>query len=949
MNSITTQFLFYRGGGGDRREDGSWHELYFRRSVVPQGLEPAIFLAIFDTAEAMFFQKRSELQSALEHFSNTRAEFDCVQGVFFLRKKTLGILLSLYSNGKNALALKRLIEIAAEILGSFEAYGDAEDAVACVGAEAFERLAGEVEGAFHDGVGGDVPEEAALFAERNRIGKDAEFFVELLGKRTAGGFGLEGQHAGEVLHLAEGQRVLRMRGEAGVDDARDGRVRLQKTRNVQSGFFVSLHAQLQRVQAATNEPCVEGTERAAEVNQRTLTELGQRRATADDGATERVAVAVEIFRQRVDNVVGTECERAGGDGRGHGGIDDELGTGRMRDVGGGGDVGEAQDGIGGRFGPEQARVFAHGRGDRFKVRKIDGGDLDAEAGQGVPRQLGQARVADVAEHKMIARAQSAEQKARDGAHAGGETERVLAAFKAGEFFFERVHGGRGPAGVEIGRIGGEILGRKADRGRVGDKVGGENQRGLDGAMDWIGGLADVQGAGAEGIFLYFFFLRHGAILLVRQGYAGAEKRGAQGETRRKKLREGRSNRAPLRLNRQVMRRILLPLAVLCVPVCTMAQAPATATPAEALADAMAPFLATRQQPDDLTEADQRALALGRARAAEACVPMDAQTLEGRIPLELARLCLFGQRYEPARQAALRALHTVPETEQWEAHQLLAEAFLGLDNPVNAAIQLLAVEASGHFDPAAYRLMVRALDAGGVLQDRSMNELCHVQLTHALALLEQGKVLEDANDTIAPDQMMRDAYFSLSLLQVRHEATEATVEARLQKAAQLPALRALVGGRAMELPGARFAAAGKPVTVDRLQGTSLLVGKAPASRTIALTQDSWLLVSGALWLPGTEGRIAQLAQKVGNGPLLLVTSWEMQSATSHAEAMQQLRAFQKKVHQPILVVDAAQLGALFADVAPSALVVRQGKIEAAGELRNASAAEIFRRALTPPKL
>jgi hypothetical protein len=363
----------------------------------------------------------------------------------------------------------------------------------------------------------------------------------------------------------------------------------------------------------------------------------------------------------------------------------------------------------------------------------------------------------------------------------------------------------------------------------------------------------------------------------------------------------------------------------------MAQAPAAPTPTEALADAMAPFLTTRQQPDDLTEADQRALTLGRARAAEACQKIDAQMLDARTPLELARLCLFSQQYEPARQAALRALHTVPEAGQWEAHQLLAEAFLGLDNPVNAAIQLLAVEASGHFDPAAYRLIVRALDAGGVLQDRSMNALCHVQLTHALALLEQGKVLEDASDTIAPDQMMRDAYFSLSLLQARHEATDATLEARLQKAAQLQALRALVGGRAMELPG-----------------TSFILGKAPAPRTIALTQGSWLLVSGALWLPGTERRIAQLAQKVGNEPLLLVTSWEMQSAASRVEAMQQLRAFQKKVHQPILVVDAAQLTALFADVAPSALAVREGKIQAAGELRGDSAGQIFHAALGSPK-
>jgi|GEM_PF-337151 hypothetical protein len=40
----------------------------------------------------------------LEHFSNTRAVFSCVQGGFFLRKKPLGILLSLYTNWKNALA-----------------------------------------------------------------------------------------------------------------------------------------------------------------------------------------------------------------------------------------------------------------------------------------------------------------------------------------------------------------------------------------------------------------------------------------------------------------------------------------------------------------------------------------------------------------------------------------------------------------------------------------------------------------------------------------------------------------------------------------------------------------------------------------------------------------------------------------------------------------------------
>jgi hypothetical protein len=44
--------------------------------------------------------------AALEHFSNTRAVLSGVQGGFFLRKKPLGILLSLYTNWKNALALR---------------------------------------------------------------------------------------------------------------------------------------------------------------------------------------------------------------------------------------------------------------------------------------------------------------------------------------------------------------------------------------------------------------------------------------------------------------------------------------------------------------------------------------------------------------------------------------------------------------------------------------------------------------------------------------------------------------------------------------------------------------------------------------------------------------------------------------------------------------------------
>jgi hypothetical protein len=47
----------------------------------------------------------------LEHFPNTRAVLRFVQGVFSLRKKTLDIQFSLYSNWENTIAIVSPIEM----------------------------------------------------------------------------------------------------------------------------------------------------------------------------------------------------------------------------------------------------------------------------------------------------------------------------------------------------------------------------------------------------------------------------------------------------------------------------------------------------------------------------------------------------------------------------------------------------------------------------------------------------------------------------------------------------------------------------------------------------------------------------------------------------------------------------------------------------------------------
>jgi hypothetical protein len=52
---------------------------------------------------SLFFLGGGAKDPRLEHFSNTRAVLSGVQCCFFLRKKQLCILLSLYTNWKNAL------------------------------------------------------------------------------------------------------------------------------------------------------------------------------------------------------------------------------------------------------------------------------------------------------------------------------------------------------------------------------------------------------------------------------------------------------------------------------------------------------------------------------------------------------------------------------------------------------------------------------------------------------------------------------------------------------------------------------------------------------------------------------------------------------------------------------------------------------------------------------
>ena len=79
-------------------------------------------------------------------------------------------------------------------------------------------------------------------------------------------------------------------------------------------------------------------------------------------------------------------------------------------------------------------------------------DGDAHARQGVVGILGDAGIADIGEHEMVAGGEVFVEQRRDGGHARGEAHRRFTAFELGEALFEQFEGGVAPAGVKMRRV-----------------------------------------------------------------------------------------------------------------------------------------------------------------------------------------------------------------------------------------------------------------------------------------------------------------------------------------------------------------------------------------------------------------------------------------------------------------------------------------------------------------
>src|ERR1700761_3108799 len=185
---------------------------------------------------------------------------------------------------------------------------------------------------------------------------------------------------------------------------------------------------------------------------------------------------------------------------------------------------------------------------------------------------------------------------------------------------------------------------------------------------------------------------------------------------------------------------------LLLTIALQAQTSDTLSPSESYKAALAPLIQTRNQPDDLTDADKAALGIGIARAGRDCLSLSASDSDfAANPKEvfaLGQLCNFGQQFEPAREAFVKYLALPDPPEREQALALLIHALLGLKDAGSAEPQVDSLLRDYPYDALIHGAINQVIDAAeGSRVNNIALELCAKQREATLPLLAAGKTLE----------------------------------------------------------------------------------------------------------------------------------------------------------------------------------------------------------------
>ncbi len=370
---------------------------------------------------------------------------------------------------------------------------------------------------------------------------------------------------------------------------------------------------------------------------------------------------------------------------------------------------------------------------------------------------------------------------------------------------------------------------------------------------------------------------------------------------------------------------------------TRAQQEPQLLPSEALASAMDPFIQARSQNGDLTEADKLALSLGMTHAARDCLALTAApqpaALNPTEQLALGRLCIFGQQYEPARSVLVDYLALPSPPDREAALVLLVRAFVGLESPGSATIQVLSLFRDYPYDAQIHIAADEAISAcekTEPMMNWYIKDICKKQLDATLPLLLQGKSLAGKDESISSARIYADALRCTTLARyaddrtmdpASHQLTEIVQQENWQHTADLSAMKEAL---------ARSQMIGEAVPLPTLHARQLSATGVMTPRLVALNRDAIVIIPFTLWSPSANEMIHDLAAAAPTIRLYAVTSWSANTGGRDVASPQLLPALREMSRQlprgiPLLIVPDTELSAFHVDQYPVGIAIRGGTV------------------------
>ncbi len=394
-----------------------------------------------------------------------------------------------------------------------------------------------------------------------------------------------------------------------------------------------------------------------------------------------------------------------------------------------------------------------------------------------------------------------------------------------------------------------------------------------------------------------------------------------------------------RLPRSLYRRKSLLVHLLLALICGRGQTQENAkplSPSEAYKAALAPFQASRMQPDDLTDADRLALQIGIARASGDCreLSSNASSLnadENQL-IALGDLCLFGQEYGPARAALTKYLALPQPPERKRGMVLLIRALLGLNDPGSAELVVQSLLHNFPYDAEIHFAIDQIIDASEGLTDglnRMALNLCATQNAVTLPLLAGGKALEGKEATASASVLFNDAVRCVSLAKGRDEPSGQEVMHQLAAIAQMQSWQGTADDSPMQASLHRQQMVGTQAPLSGFRGFTLTNGKL-LPRPISLSRGTVLLLPFVLWSPNASNEAARLARAAPQQTIYAITSWSANTGRNDVpsnEIATALREWQRNLPANVhmVIVPNAELSVFHVDSFPAGIVVREGTV------------------------